>query len=297
MKLNLLPNYVSKEGQVKRGVIISILLFVASLAAMLGLITISQANLAAKKRTSEELKPQAEEVVTIANQADTLITNGSGIARNVNLATEMIKHNGAYPALYDYVKPYLPRFLRVSSMSVVPLQESNVQLTVTGFVKSAAEYRDLMLALLRIPGATTVTRAGFQTADQYVPALTVTDQAGRPIRPGEAPLPDDPLQRLDYFIAQGGTTGYTGVGGFGAGPENPARGAMPLSSQVTMTVTFPFEYPAGNPVYRGLLGPDAVATLRAAGGAPAAGGVAVPAGPPAGVPGGGAPTTGPQTIE
>lgn len=300
MKLNLLPTYVSKEGQVKRGLIVSILMFVASLAAMLGMITISQQNLAAKRRTADELRPQAEEVVTIANQADTLITAGSGIARNVNLANEMNKHNGAYPALYDYVRPYLPGFFRASSMSVVPLQGSDVQLTVTGFIKSAGEYRDLMLALLRIPGATSVSRAGFQARDQYVPNLSQTDQTGRPIRQGETPIPDDPLQRLDYFIARGGTTGYTGVGGFGSGPENTARGAMPEASQVTVTVTFPFEYPAANPVYRGLMGPDPIATLRAAGSAPAGGTGTLPAGPAGapGVPGPAAgPAGGPQVME
>jgi hypothetical protein len=157
-----------------------------------------------------------------------------------------------------------------------------------------------MLALLRIPGATSVSRTGFQMGDQYVPNLSVTDQTGRPIRPGEPPIPDDPLQRLDYFVARGGTTGYTGVGGFGSGPENAVRGAMPNASQVTVTVTFPFEYPKANPVYRGLLGPDPIATLRAAGSAPAGGAGTLPAGPagPPGAPGPAAgPAGGPQAME
>jgi hypothetical protein len=155
-------------------------------------------------------------------------------------------------------------------MSVVPLTGSDVQLTLTGYLKTPEQYKDLMLALLRIPKAANVSRSGFQTSGQYVPALTPDDQTGRPIKAGEQPVPDDPIRRLEYYQAQGSISGYTGVGGFGQGPETTARGAMPDYSTVTVTVTFPFEYPSKNPVYKGLQAPDPSATLRSAGGAPAA---------------------------
>jgi len=269
MKLNLLPTYVSKEKQVKQAIIAAIVLFLLGLGGMLAMITLSGQRLADLKGQAAELKPQADEVVAISNQADEVLGAGAGIVRNVNLAQEMNRHNGAYPALYDYIKPYIPSFYRVTSMAAAPGAGSDVTVTLTGVLTGEQNYANLMLALLRInPERATVTRSGFLNSSQYVPSLNQADQTARPIRPGEAQIPDDPMQRLEYFRARGGVTGYNGVGGFGSGSEDPTRGAMPEYSTINIQWTFPFEYPVGAPVYRGLQTPDPDQTLRAAGAAP-----------------------------
>jgi hypothetical protein len=290
MKLNLLPTYVSKEKQVKQAVIAAIFLFVLGLGGMLAMITLSSQRLAELKTKAAELKPQAEEVVAISSQADQVLQDGAGIVRNVNLAAAMNRHNGAYPALYDYIKPYIPSFYRVTSMSATPGAGSMVTVTLNGVLTGEQNYANLMLALLRInPEQATVARTGFLNTSTYVPALSQGDQTARPIKPGEAPIPDDPNARLEYFVSRGGVTGYTGVGGFGAGTDDPTRGAMPDYSTVSVTWTFPFEYPVGSPVYQGLQTPDPDQTLRAAGAAPVGG---APTGVPTTPTTGTAPTSG-----
>jgi hypothetical protein len=148
---------------------------------------------------------------------------------------------------------------------------------MTGVLSSYQQYADLMLALMRVQGATSVSRSGYILIDPIVPNLTPEDQIGRPRPENAAPIPDNPLQRLEYFQSQGSTTGFAGAGNFGTG-NDLTRGAMPRDSIVTVTLVV-----AGHD----LRVPDARATLSASGGATPAGGPptgAAPGGPPAGRP-------------
>jgi Tfp pilus assembly protein PilN len=254
MKLNLLPTYVSKEKTARAGILGMVALIVAGLLLAGGMVFISSSTAAKAKSDALELEPAAARAVSTANEADSVIASAQGILRNIALADQMNRHNSKYVALYDEVKRYIPGFFRVTSMSATSTGQGTAALDLQGVISSYQQYADLMLAMMRVPGAQSVTRSGFNNIDQYIPALTPTDQTGRPVRPGEAPIPDDPLERLDYFIARGSTTGYSGVGNFGGDPT-VTRGAMPNASLVTIRVA----------LNRDLQTPDPDATLRGGG--------------------------------
>src|SRR5690242_233518 len=120
MKLNLLPTYVSKEKQSKAAWVIAILVVIVAIGLSLAMITMSAKSLSDAKAAADELRPQADAVVALANQADTIIAAAAPIITNTNLAQTMIKHNGDYPHLYDTVRPWVPSFFRVTSMSATP---------------------------------------------------------------------------------------------------------------------------------------------------------------------------------
>lgn len=254
MKLNLLPTYVSKEKQAKTGVILGLLIGVVGVAAAVGLIFISRSERDRSYTEMTELEPQHAQVVALAKSADTIIEKARPIILNINLAQAMNAHNTVYPDLYDEVRRYIPSFFRVTSMAATPSSAEVATVTLTGVLQTQQQYADLMLALLRIPGATSVTREGYQIVSPQVPPLTETDQNGRPLRPGEAPIPTDPQERLDYFIAQGTLSGFEAVGGFGTEPGR--RGAMPLWSEITVSVVIP----------RAIMTPNPRATLSSGGG-------------------------------
>ncbi|MFQ3586142.1 MAG: hypothetical protein SNJ74_08700 [Fimbriimonadaceae bacterium] len=256
MKLNLLPTYVGKEKATRVAWVLMALISIASIAVAVLLNVYSAGELAKARERNEELRPRAQAVVDEAAKADALLNgpDAQQLVKNILLADAMKAHNTVYADLYDEVRRYVPSFFRVISMSAQPIGEQNATVTMSGTVKTHQEYADLMLALLRFPGAISVSRSGYQITSPFVPALTEFDQTGRPIRPGEAQIPDDPMQRLEYFLARGSVTGFTGVGGFGTAPG--PRGAMPDASVVTVAMTIP----------RDLRTPDPTATLSATGG-------------------------------
>ncbi len=238
MKLNLLPTYVSKEGQLRTAIAGSLILVVLSLVLSVFMILKSRGDLQAAHERADEWKPKAEAAVATAEFADTIIQSATGIQRNIKLAEAMDKHNPVYPDLYREVLGYVPAFFRVSAISATPTGETGCLVTMTGIIHTFQNYADLMLALLRIPGASNVSRAGYQITDPAVPALSEQDQVGFPAKPGETPLPSNPLERLDALIAKGSSDpgGFTGTGNFGTTDPGP-RGAMPDWSQITVTVT------------------------------------------------------------
>lgn len=289
MKLNLLPTKIATGEKSRSAVIQAIILGVIGIVVAVMLIVLSSQSLSKAKSDEADARTQAQAAVDKAAQADAIMGSDvvNSVARDVNLSKAMMTHNSVYPDLYDEVRRYIPPFFRVTSMSAAPVDDKTSTVTLTGVITSYQQYADLMLALLRIPGATGVSRSGFQDDDAYVPGLNATDQTGRIIKPGQSNLPDDPYARLQALEAQAQAPGYLGAGNFGSSPDL-TRGAMPGESLITVQVTLP----------KDLQTPDPRATLTqpvGSGGATASAGAAgIPAGPggPAGVPAGAPPEGG-----
>lgn len=287
MKLNLLPTYVSKEKAVRSAVFLSIILAAAGVGAAVFMITKSDDEVKTSADRMAAALPQAQAAVAKAKEADVIIQSARVLILNTNLAQAMDKHNHDYIDTYDKVRPYIPSFFRVTSMSAAPSGE-NTTVSLTGVIQTQQQYADLMLALLRIPGASTVSRQGYQIVEKVVPPLTEGSQNSIPIEPGAAPVPDDLFDRMNYLMNQPRTEGFLNQGNFGQDIPNATYGAMPDWSVITVSVVIPGNISTPNP--RGTL-----ATVGAGGGAPggqvpgpAAGGGFVP---PA------APGRGPQDID
>lgn len=272
MKLNLIPQTVNKQLKARNAWVVGILLVVSSIAGAAAMIVISSQNLKVAQDDAEKWKQPAEDAFRMSGQADTIIANASEYVRNIGLAKAVIAHNDVYPRLYEDLKPYIPPFYRVSSITPTPVSATEAQITITGTLSSYRQYADLVLALARWNEVTTVGRAGFIKDDPFVPGLSPEDQTGRPHKQSEGTVPDDELQRLAYFQAQASTgqSGFLNVGNFGSGDLTTTRGARPGDSLVTVVLT----------VNRNLQVPDMATTLRSGGGAAA--GVAAPALPSAG---------------
>jgi hypothetical protein len=250
MKLNLLPTYVGKERQTKLAAVVAVLIAALGIAAAVWMVITPQQRL---ERVTEHVNAERatyNNLVQLSAKADEIISKAQVIIRNINLADAMRQHTYEYPAVYDEIKQYIPSFFRVNQMSAEASDAGVSVVTLTGVIRTYQQYADLVLALLKDPNVVSVTRSGFQNTDPYVPELSPVDQTGRPIKPGEDPIPDDPLARLDYYIARGRTTGFTGTGGFGT-DDTGGRGAMPEWSQVTLTVV----------IRKNLLTPNPTATL------------------------------------
>ncbi len=259
MKLNLLPSSVSKGGQLKVAVVSMVVMILVGAGIAVVLTVVSQQQLTAAKNDEAEIRPKAEAAFARANQADDVIAQAKGIIVNSKLAQAMSDHNSDYPKFYDGVMPYIPPFYRITSMSATPTDETNVTLNLTGILSGSQRYADLMIALMRIKGASSVGRAGFTSNDAEVPALGGGDQTGRERKPGQGLVPDDLEQRLAYLRSTGSTQTYTGLGNFGAA-DLGQRNAGPDASVVSVTV-----------VMKGKLQtPDPRATLTSGGSAAAA---------------------------
>lgn len=236
MKLNLLPTYVSKEKQGRFAFVLSALIALGALAAMMWMIRTSRQELQDQKDRIAAARENATKAVATSKRADAVIQENRGLILNINLADAMNKHNTVYPDLYDEVRKYIPDFYRISALSAVPNGPDSCTVTMTGYLTSFQEYADLMLALLRIPGATAVSRSGFQLTDPGVPGLITEDQVGRTVKPGAPRIVDDPHDRLDQQIANARVTGFENAGGFGTSDTPMVRGAMPTQSTVTVAV-------------------------------------------------------------
>ncbi|MBX7134329.1 MAG: hypothetical protein K1X67_16775 [Fimbriimonadaceae bacterium] len=245
MKLNLLPTHVSKSGQAKTATIVSLLMVVLSIAAAVFMLTSSKKALADAKQKAMDVKPQADQAVEIAKMADKLI-NGQPpytvpaplIARNTSLANAMLDHSKVYPDLYREVLQYIPDFFRLTSISAQPSNAQVAQVNMTGVIRSFQEYADLMIALLRMPGAASVTRQGYNLNDMYVPNLITEDQIGIPIRRDQERLSSNSIERLQQLIAGANantTTSFQNLNGFGT-DEDLTKGAMNGWSEITVTM-------------------------------------------------------------
>jgi hypothetical protein len=284
MKLNLLPATVSKGAQAKSAWVITIVLAFLSIGGSIAMVMASSKRLADAKAAEEAAKPGAAAAVAMAAKGDTLMQDPKvgGLIRNVALAQAMIEHNAKYPTLYNSMLPYIPPFYRLTQLSATPISDQQAAVTMVGTLGTYQQYADLMLALMRNPNAVSVSRSGFVLDAPIVPNLVEIDQQGKPRKQGEAPIPDDPLERLTFFEAQGSQTqGFTGAGNFGTGTDT-TRQAMPGQSlvQVQIVVNAAIQVP----------NPRATLTASGGGGAPAAG---RPGGPMGGPPMGGPPMGGP----
>ncbi|MEZ0327689.1 MAG: hypothetical protein ACAH95_17470 [Fimbriimonas sp.] len=282
MKLNLLPATVSKGRQSKTAWIASIFIIFVGIGIGLVLTLSSAAALKQAQEDYQASKGPAEAALKESQKADAFMAlpEVAALMKNVSLAQAMIAHNDKYPDLYNSLRGYVPPFFRLTSMSASPSSDTQTSVTLTGTLDSYQQYADLMLALMRNPEAVSVARSGYTADEKFVPQITEADQLGRPRRPDEAPIPDDPLQRLAFFEAQGAQqSGFTGVGNFGT-PDPDTRGAMPGESLVTVSLI----------LNRGMQTPNPAATIGSGGGTTGGGGA--PNGPPRGIPTGPPPGVG-----
>lgn len=271
MKLNLLPAQVSKSASNQTAIIIAAALAVAGIVLSVIIAGISNTAKDSAVDRATNIRPRAERAVRVASEADTIIQAATGLTRNLSLAEDMIEHNNVYPKLYDQVLNHVPSFFRVTSIAAAPVGEGVSAVTMNGILLSYQQYADLMLALLRIPGAMNVSRAGFNFTAPFVPGLVENDQTGTPIRPGEQNFPSDPQMRLAALMARAASepSGFQNVSNFGT--EAESYGPMPDWSAIAVTVTI-----AGD-----IRPPDPQATIMQAGPAaqaPAAAGFTPPGG-------------------
>jgi hypothetical protein len=279
MKLNLLPTTVSKGKQAQSAVFFSALIAVAGLL-LGGYLNVSSTKALDTAREDQQASiGPANDAFTKSGEADTIMGTPQAVAviRDAMLAKAMVDHNDVYPKLYESLKPYIPAFFRINSLSATSAGDT-ANVTVVGTLDTYQQYADLMLAFSRNPAVISISRSGFQSRDEYVPNIDTVDSVGRPRKDTDGPIPDDKLERLAYFQASVQQEGYTGEGNFGTGTDS-TRGAMPTASLVTVQMT----------VKANLQVPDPRLTLTAG-----AGGAALPTtgmgpgGPPAGmgIPGG-----------
>lgn len=277
MKLNLLPKSVARASAARSAMVLSGIIAVASILLAVGMITQSNKALEDAKAEAERWKKPAADAVALAQQADTILASATGIDRNIKLAKAMEEHVPKYLDLYEDVFPYIPSFFRITSINATPASATSVTVTMNGAVRTMQQYSDILLAMLRIPGIANVQRTGFSDRDtMFVPGLTLNDQIGTPVKPGEASLPSDPIARMNALIqrASAEPRGYRGIPGYG--DEARVAGAMPDWTPLTLTLSI------NN---KNIQAPNPRATIQAAGAAPAAaaGGGGAPAGtaPPA----------------
>jgi hypothetical protein len=268
MKLNLLPTYVSRGAGVRNGIIMAVILIMVSVFGAAALMKKASDDEAKALADVEANRSKAQQAVDVSNQADQILTKVKGPLLNVTLAKAMDAHNSVYPDFYDQIKQYIPNFFRINSLQATPIDDNSATVTMNGVIHTFQQYADLMLVLLRIPGAQSVSRSGYALNDAYVPPLIREDQVGRMIAPGKPRLTDKGIDRLDVMIAQAGETHFAGVGGFGTTAEPKVRGAMPEWQAVTVAVVVTKNLTTPDP--RGTLN-GAAAAFAGGGGAPAGG--------------------------
>lgn len=300
MKLNLLPKIVDTTGRAKRAFFGGLVVLVASIVGAYMMASISQKRLDTAKASVADAQPKYDKAVKVAADADAMMTKPAvrQLVVNTALAKSMTGANRLYPDLYDFVKPYIPAFFRITNLGATPIDGASCVVNMTGTVKNAQQYADLTLALLRIPGASAVTRAGFQAEDSIVPEMTVADQTTHIRLPSKPPIPDDPLERLTYFESETSPTGYLNAGNFGITEAGTTKLARPGESLITVSVVVPKNIQTPNPraTINSLSGGAAGANPGTAASAPVGGANAPRGGPPAGVPSG-PPTGGPTSAK
>ena len=180
---------------------------------------------------------EANRVVETAAEADVIAQKATEIVRNQKLAEAMLNKNTAYTNLYRGVLGFVPDFFRPTSISAIPNGETEAVVTMSGRISSFQQYADLMLALMKIPGAKSVTRNGYNVNGPFVPAVTEGDPNALVIKRNSQPMPSDPIERMNRIIsdATAAPSGFIGTGNFG-NEEPGQRGAMPGDSEVTVSV-------------------------------------------------------------
>lgn len=281
MKLNLVPQTVSKGRQTRGFVVIGVICVIASIAGAFLMTTTATKQLGDAQTAVDGAKSNYLNALATVDQANNTIAGAQGVIRDANLAQAMLDHSASYPDLYDSLMPYIPSFFRVSSMSA---QSTSGTCTVTlvGTLRSYQQYGDLILALMRwhdpkdpkTPLVTGISRSGYDYERPIVPGLTPEDPEGRVHKPGAAPIPKDQLQRLAYYQGQNlQDAGYQGYGNYGSGAID-TKGAAPGESQITIVMN----------VNKNIQTPSVEDTLNGAGSGAAAPSLGLPGG--GGMPGG-----------
>jgi hypothetical protein len=242
MKLNLLPTYVGKGRQMTVFVILGLMIMAASAGITTYMISDADRQLAKAKAESTTYDADVQKAMDYADKAQPILTSLGTVVRNKDLATAMLDHSEVFPKFYDLMRPYIPDFFRVTSMQATPVDAQTVNLRVVGVLKTEEQYRDLMLALLRIDGAQTVSRSPFTSKFSVLPGVTEADQNPTAPAPGEPALPKDQLDRLNALIATGAPRPFVAAPGYGDAPGE--RGPMPDYQQITVTILLKDPNPA-----------------------------------------------------
>lgn len=281
MKLNLLPTSAARQGGSLFAWVLFVIIVAGSVFGAIRMNGQAAAALAQAKQDVAAFQQKSDDATTLSASADTIIKEASGPLLNTNLVNAMQKHIRVYPDFYDELFRYIPGYFRLTSLQAAPNDDNTCQVTMVGTVGSLHEYSDLILALMRIKGAQNVTRSGYEIQSTFVQPLDADAQHTWKIKPGEAKMTDDPIQRLDAKIAAATSTDFVGTGQFGTPGLPRTRGAMPSETLVTIGVTVTRDLMTPNP--RATLDTAGAAFATAptgAGGATAAAGTAPPAATP-----------------
>lgn len=257
MKLNLLPTSVAKSSGIWPSIVIGAVLALVGLLAAVGLTIFSNVALAKAKDEATSHQQGAADAVATAKQAETQMASSAVLIRNQALSEAMLTHNFKYTQLYEDVMGYIPGYYRITSMSAIPAGETTV-VTLVGQLDTFSQYADLAIAMWKIPSVISVTRSGYQHDEMSVPNLTLENQIGQPLRPGETPIPygdiEAQLQALQARAASA-PSGFQNLSNFGSSDPFVTKGPMSGYSTVTMTVT----------MQRDIRTPDPRATLLSGG--------------------------------
>lgn len=267
MKLNLLPQAVTKRSSAPLFIGLATLMILVATAISAWMVIDSKDQLSkAVANRDQHLKGFSDNLATAAS-AEQVILQAVNYDRNVKLVQECAKHNHVYPDLYNSLFPYIPHYYRIHAISAAGSGDS-ATVTLVGHLTTFQQYADLELVLWRIPDVISVQRAGFVPRLSSVQDLARGRQKSVEVKPGETPMPDDPLAAIEVLKARAAAepTGFLNAGGFGT--DASPKGDMPLSQTVTMTLL----------MKKNLQVPDPGATLASGGPAP----VAAPAAPAAG---------------
>jgi len=220
-------------GAIVGGVVI--MLIAVGVSALL--VATSSAKLAAAKDRANSFKSNAGQAVLYAAAAQVVVTSTKGVATNIELEKAMALHNKTYTRFYQQVAQYIPRFMRVTRMSLTPAGPESCTLNLEGIIYSNQQYAEATLALLRIPGAQAVTRNGYTPRPMIVPALTEEDQRGLPARPGQDRPLTDPYERFNATLAAAGsaTQGFEDLNNYGS-DGILTRGPLATGANVTFAV-------------------------------------------------------------
>lgn len=137
-----------------------LVLVLLNFAAAWVLKTNTSNELAALKEEQTLKEQEADKVRKTAAQADEIISGAKIVLTNTALVGQIESANVAYPDLYDELKEYIPAFFRVRSLTASSSGE-NATVVIQGYLKTFQQYSDMMIALLRFPGAVSVGRSGF----------------------------------------------------------------------------------------------------------------------------------------
>ncbi len=137
-----------------------LLLVLLNFAAAWVLKTNTSNELAALKEEQTLKEQEADKVRRTAAQADEIISSAKIVLTNTALVGQIESANIAYPDLYDEVREYVPSFFRIRSLAASSGGE-NATVVIQGYLRTFQQYSDMMIALLRFPGAVSVGRSGF----------------------------------------------------------------------------------------------------------------------------------------